>query len=219
MRPEDYAILGRIGSGMGKPKYALVDFMHAFDGHPIVGPGREFTPADPRRSACDPFLIFGALCFSPFTTVTLPGRNGSLLTLGLVRGEEVNVELCDTDYLWNWRLPDAREFVIGMHDHDLIDDELQLALLQLMPYGPHDRRPISAAARTKVLAKTSGRCVYCAIELTTLVGHPHSFHADHVLPVALGGTEDIANLVPACAKCNMKKSTKTLAELFGLAGG
>lgn len=37
-----------------------------------------------------------------------------------------------------------------------------------------------------------------------------SFHVDHVIPVASGGVDDIANYFPACGKCNAFKSDWSL---------
>jgi 5-methylcytosine-specific restriction endonuclease McrA len=34
-------------------------------------------------------------------------------------------------------------------------------------------------------------------------------HQDHVVPLARGGKHALSNLVPACAKCNLRKSAKT----------
>lgn len=39
-------------------------------------------------------------------------------------------------------------------------------------------------------------CVYC--------DGPYE-HADHVVPLALGGAHSIENLVPSCADCNLAK--------------
>lgn len=47
-----------------------------------------------------------------------------------------------------------------------------------------------------------GRCAYCF--------DAKAEHIDHVVPVAKGGTNDIGNLVPACAKCNLSKGSKSL---------
>lgn len=74
---------------------------------------------------------------------------------------------------------------------------------------PTRRYSIIDGTREAVLAKTSGQCVYCAVLLTTEPDQPHSYHADHVLPVKLGGSNDVANLVPSCAACNSKKAAKT----------
>ena len=47
-------------------------------------------------------------------------------------------------------------------------------------------------------------CVYC--------GSKDSIQADHVVPIARGGTHSIGNLVPACARCNQSKGSKLLTE-------
>lgn len=72
-----------------------------------------------------------------------------------------------------------------------------------------DRAPINAATREAVLTKTSGKCVYCAVVLVVGSGCQASFEVDHVLPVVLGGSDDIANLVPACRRCNQSKRART----------
>jgi len=46
-------------------------------------------------------------------------------------------------------------------------------------------------------------CVYC--------GGTYE-HDDHAVPLARGGAHAIANLVPACAACNMEKHTRTPDE-------
>ena len=47
-------------------------------------------------------------------------------------------------------------------------------------------------------------CAYC--------GSQESIQADHVVPIARGGTHSIGNLVPACARCNQSKGSKLLTE-------
>jgi 5-methylcytosine-specific restriction endonuclease McrA len=46
-------------------------------------------------------------------------------------------------------------------------------------------------------------CVYC--------GAPYE-HADHIQPLALGGEHSRANLLPACADCNLSKGAKDPVE-------
>lgn len=56
-------------------------------------------------------------------------------------------------------------------------------------------------------------CVYCGGEAE---------HADHFVPLALGGTHSIGNLVPACADCNTRKGALdpwTFLEAEGLLDG
>ena len=47
-------------------------------------------------------------------------------------------------------------------------------------------------------------CAYC--------GKP-SEHADHAYPLSRGGAHCVANIQPACAKCNTSKSARILEEL------
>jgi 5-methylcytosine-specific restriction endonuclease McrA len=37
-------------------------------------------------------------------------------------------------------------------------------------------------------------------------------HVDHVFPLSRGGAHTLGNLAPACLKCNLSKSTKTIME-------
>lgn len=59
----------------------------------------------------------------------------------------------------------------------------------------------------QIFAKTGGRCAYCGCELEL-----ETFHVDHVLPIAFGGSDAIENLVPACVYCNTSKRALTLEE-------
>ena len=49
-----------------------------------------------------------------------------------------------------------------------------------------------------------GRCAYC--------GAIGTLEADHRIPLARGGTNDIDNILPACRRCNAKKRLLTEAE-------
>ena len=64
------------------------------------------------------------------------------------------------------------------------------------------RIKFSSEARNLVKAKTGGKCGYC--------GEPISHgHIDHIKPLCQGGTNEIENLLYACAKCNRAKSGMT----------
>jgi 5-methylcytosine-specific restriction endonuclease McrA len=52
-----------------------------------------------------------------------------------------------------------------------------------------------------LFASYSGLCVYCLTEADTL---------DHVVPLSGGGSNGIANLVPACGSCNASKQATPL---------
>ncbi|MFF1597710.1 HNH endonuclease [Streptomyces mirabilis] len=53
------------------------------------------------------------------------------------------------------------------------------------------------------MARWQRSCAYCNGVAT---------HLDHVVPLARGGEDVEANIVPACAPCNLSKGAKTLAE-------
>jgi hypothetical protein len=38
-----------------------------------------------------------------------------------------------------------------------------------------------------------------------------SFHLEHIVPVSLGGADDLDNLAWACPGCNLKKSNRVIA--------
>ncbi len=54
--------------------------------------------------------------------------------------------------------------------------------------------------------RQKARCYYCKAKLAKV------WHADHVIPLSKGGTNDIGNIVIACQTCNLRKSAKLLHE-------
>lgn len=70
---------------------------------------------------------------------------------------------------------------------------------------------------------TGGRCFYCGCDLIadsdrqpmlgSYADNPErSMEADHKLATKLGGADDLANTVPACGGCNVRKGLKTPDE-------
>lgn len=53
--------------------------------------------------------------------------------------------------------------------------------------------------RAELLA-TNPPCAYCGAPATT---------ADHVVPITLGGSHELDNLVPACSHCNTSKLNRS----------
>ena len=51
-------------------------------------------------------------------------------------------------------------------------------------------------------------CAYC--------GESKPLSRDHDIPLSRGGTDDIANIIPACRLCNSKKRHRTSVEYFKL---
>lgn len=57
--------------------------------------------------------------------------------------------------------------------------------------------------RAQVFALKGAQCFYCGDDAS---------HVDHQTPKARGGTDEIHNLVPACARCNVAKGMMTVEE-------
>jgi 5-methylcytosine-specific restriction endonuclease McrA len=62
----------------------------------------------------------------------------------------------------------------------------------------------TAAEWTALVGAYGNRCAYD--------GAPGPLHADHRLPLARGGTNEIQNILPACARCNLRKHLMTEEE-------
>jgi hypothetical protein len=74
------------------------------------------------------------------------------------------------------------------------------------------RKPLSKKPRFEVFKRDSFRCQYCGAEAPSVL-----LHVDHIAPVADGGTNDILNLVTACAACNAGKAAVPLSDQSALA--
>lgn len=67
------------------------------------------------------------------------------------------------------------------------------------------RKQISTRQRFEIFKRDDFTCQYCG-------AHPPdaTLHVDHITPVAAGGSSDDDNLVTACDKCNLGKSSVPL---------
>lgn len=63
---------------------------------------------------------------------------------------------------------------------------------------------VSGRDLARLVRRFSGMCAYC--------GERPYEHFDHVIPLARGGRHCIANLLPACASCNLSKGAKLVSE-------
>lgn len=71
-----------------------------------------------------------------------------------------------------------------------------------------ERVPIPSWAKKMLLARERGCCAVCAKQLSLeLLDDPH---VDHILPLKLGGTNDICNLQVLCSVCNLAKGARRL---------
>jgi hypothetical protein len=67
------------------------------------------------------------------------------------------------------------------------------------------RIPIPPTIRRQIYARDRYTCVYCGRR-----GRRRLLTIDHVFPVALGGSNDVGNLVTACRACNLTKGARLL---------
>ena len=70
------------------------------------------------------------------------------------------------------------------------------------------RMPLCRDLRAAVWDMTRGRCWCCGDDTNPF----ERFCVDHVVPLARGGTDDIANLVPCCRYCNARKGVLLVDE-------
>lgn len=54
--------------------------------------------------------------------------------------------------------------------------------------------------RLRIFEKTGGRCWHCGCVLG------FDWHADHLMPRAHGGGNELANMAPSCPGCNLAKA-------------
>lgn len=154
------------------------------------------------------------LSSSPFVSQVIPGFGNNALSVTWNGGR-----VHDVAYAWNWKPRRTLKWLTSLLECELICDELHRTLSEAIHVPRKERAArdsIPKSARAAVLAKTSGKCVYCGVRLVTKAGEPNSYQPDHVLPVVLGGSDDIANLVPSCLRCNSAKRAKTLVAFKGV---
>jgi hypothetical protein len=58
--------------------------------------------------------------------------------------------------------------------------------------------------------RQQGKCYWCGKRMRG------SYHADHVVPLALGGSNHPSNIVAACAECNMQKCATHPMDFAGV---
>lgn len=78
-----------------------------------------------------------------------------------------------------------------------------------MPRKGTPREQIGASLRFEILRRCNFACYYCGVPASLGL---KVLHIDHVIPVALGGTNDPWNLVAACWDCNAGKTNGVPSE-------
>lgn len=69
------------------------------------------------------------------------------------------------------------------------------------------REAIAKGVRFEVFKRDGFCCVYCGAHPPAVI-----LHIDHIHPVAEGGTNDLDNLITACAPCNLGKGARLLSS-------
>ncbi|MBI3946676.1 MAG: HNH endonuclease [Armatimonadetes bacterium] len=69
-------------------------------------------------------------------------------------------------------------------------------------------RHIRADLQRLVVRRAGGRCKYCGMAQE---GQEAAFHVDHVIPVALHGPTEPANLALVCVSCSLRKGARRRA--------
>lgn len=82
--------------------------------------------------------------------------------------------------------------------------------LLVAPLAPVKRRQWSGVVRARLLDLYGMQCFYCGLDLSRA-----GAHLDHVVPLAHGGEDIEANLVPACMFCNALKFTQDAESFAG----
>jgi hypothetical protein len=72
------------------------------------------------------------------------------------------------------------------------------------PIGAPAAKPISRRLRYEILRRDNHTCRYCGAQAPDV-----PLVVDHVIPRALGGSDDPTNLTTACQDCNSGKSSTT----------
>ena len=62
-----------------------------------------------------------------------------------------------------------------------------------------------SSLRASIEERAKGRCEYCQAPQRVC---GYRFHLEHVVPVALGGSNTLSNRALACASCNLAKADK-----------
>jgi HNH endonuclease len=60
--------------------------------------------------------------------------------------------------------------------------------------------------RDSLLSRERGKCATCKVDLAAELQAP--IHIDHIVPLSLGGCNDLVNLQVLCNRCNLEKSTQ-----------
>jgi 5-methylcytosine-specific restriction endonuclease McrA len=77
-----------------------------------------------------------------------------------------------------------------------------------VPLEPTPRIAPTATARSSILERQGNACARCGMGL-----YPFPFEIDHVLPLALGGSNEPGNLEALCLHCHKAKTARDIKAI------
>lgn len=102
------------------------------------------------------------------------------------------------------------EYVAGIVSYISVEDLDGEQIRLLNKDGTPARAPIPAWVRRAVFFRDRGRCASCSTDLSGLVSLQKQQHFDHIVPLAIGGINDVTNIQLLCDACNLSKGKKNL---------
>ena len=64
---------------------------------------------------------------------------------------------------------------------------------------------VTPRQRSQIARRAGNRCEYCLSPVSFAI---HTFHIEHIVPLALGGQTTLSNLAYSCGGCNSFKHTR-----------
>ncbi len=102
-------------------------------------------------------------------------------------------------------------FSIGIGFGVMIKREMRASQVEVSVTQPTQRRQhIPRWVKAHLFQECGGVCAGC-LDTFRQIGN---MQVDHIIPVHLGGNNELANLQLLCRSCNVKKGTKTMPELI-----
>jgi hypothetical protein len=103
------------------------------------------------------------------------------------------------------RLHEVLAIYVSEHDSETFADEPGIAKL-FTKEGHLKRVAPPRWARRAVFFRDNGHCATCGSDLTGLIDPLPAAQFDHIMPLSLGGLNDVSNLQLLCQACNREKA-------------
>lgn len=113
------------------------------------------------------------------------------------------------------RIHEVLAIYVRDQDAEMLADEPGIARL-LTKRGCLKRVEPPRWARRAVYFRDQGHCATCGADLTGLIAPLPAARFDHIVPLSLGGLNDVSNLQLLCQPCNGKKAAELIEPGTGL---